>query len=318
MRNISRFLSLTIIALLLIALTAASAQAADSFVTEGVTDGGFPDPLVTLITLNSFTAKAGDAKVTVEWSTASELDNQGFNLWRSTSAAGGPTKINDKLISAKAESVGGADYSLIDTQLKNGTSYYYKLEDIDNKGVSTWHGPVVAVPNFAILPAAPVGAVAKAPAANAAPVGDSPLNAPDPVLPPAFDWSSPGNYDYQVQVSSNPSFPNSAKTVTLPAKSTWTKTKSLTPTVAQQTAIAKLTKAGEPVYVSIIGRDRGGNLNYAPVARFVLPVPLYRRLLAPAAILALLALALAAIKSLIATVRRRRRLLAPSLVGGGK
>ena len=290
-------------------------------ITEGVTEGDFPDPTVTLITLSSFVAEAGDGKVTVKWSTASELDNQGFNLWRATSAAGEPTKINNKLVSAKAESVGGAEYSLIDTKIKNGSTYYYKLEDIDNKGVSSWHGPVVAVPNFAIMTAPPAGAAeeagAKAPGEAApAPINERSLNAPYPVLPRDFKWTSPGSYNYQLQISADPSFPaNEKKTLTLPGKAKWTEAKNLTTTAKQQAAIAKLAEEGKPVYVSVIGRDQRGNLNYAPVSAYSLPVPLYRRLALPAARLAIIALgALATVK--LAALWRRRALNLLTPVGG--
>ncbi len=32
--------------------------------------------------------------------------------------------------------------------MKNGKTYYYKREDIDLSGISTFHGPVKAVPRM--------------------------------------------------------------------------------------------------------------------------------------------------------------------------
>ena len=40
----------------------------------------------------------------------------------------------------------GARYRYTDTGLTNGTPYWYVLEDIDTASVSTFHGPVSAVP----------------------------------------------------------------------------------------------------------------------------------------------------------------------------
>ena len=40
----------------------------------------------------------------------------------------------------------GASYSYIDDTVANGITYYYKLEDVDIYGTSTFHGPVSATP----------------------------------------------------------------------------------------------------------------------------------------------------------------------------
>jgi len=50
------------------------------------------------VTLAWFTATGGDGEVLLEWETASEINNIGFNLWRNTSEAGSYAKLNDSLI----------------------------------------------------------------------------------------------------------------------------------------------------------------------------------------------------------------------------
>ncbi len=96
---------------------------------------------VTLINLTSFTATGGDGEVVLNWTTASEIDNAGFNIWRRTKdKKEGFIKINPTLIPAEGSPVQGATYTYIDTNVKNGITYYYLLEDIDSKGVSTFHG----------------------------------------------------------------------------------------------------------------------------------------------------------------------------------
>jgi len=96
----------------------------------------------TVITLLSFTAESSDDQVTLAWETASELDNEGFNLWRSSAVDGQFVKINNDLIQAQGNETTGASYSFVDSNVTSGTTYYYKLEDIDFYGVSTLHDPI--------------------------------------------------------------------------------------------------------------------------------------------------------------------------------
>jgi hypothetical protein len=97
----------------------------------------------TAVDLVSFTAQAGAGRVTLTWKTAIELDNAGFNLYRAT-PADGPyyTKVNDALIAAQGDAVGGTSYSLVD--VPGYGTFYYELEDVDYNGASTLHGPVEA------------------------------------------------------------------------------------------------------------------------------------------------------------------------------
>jgi hypothetical protein len=102
----------------------------------------------TAINLADFKAIAGYRKVTITWTTASEIDNAGFNVYRSTEENGPYTKINAELISAKGSPATSATYQFIDKPVKNRTTYWYKLEDIDVKGQATMHGPVSAKTGF--------------------------------------------------------------------------------------------------------------------------------------------------------------------------
>jgi hypothetical protein len=99
----------------------------------------------TLIQLASFTATPHAGYVLVEWETASEMDNDGFNLWRSEAEAGPYIQLNADLIPARGGPTSGVSYSYDDEAVTNGVTYWYKLEDVDLYGVSTFHGPVMAV-----------------------------------------------------------------------------------------------------------------------------------------------------------------------------
>jgi len=112
----------------------------------GVAFGACPGCGPTLITLSSFAAVSTFKKVTVSWTTASELDNAGFNIYRSDAADGAYAKINASIIPAEGAPEAGASYSFTDIAANPWKKTYYKLEDIDLNGTSTMHGPVMATP----------------------------------------------------------------------------------------------------------------------------------------------------------------------------
>jgi hypothetical protein len=98
----------------------------------------------TAVNMSSLKATPTSKQVKVEWQTETEVDNAGFNVWR----AEGFQKVNESLIPAEGSSITGADYDFVDEWVLNGKRYFYLLEDIDNKGISTFHGPVKAVPRL--------------------------------------------------------------------------------------------------------------------------------------------------------------------------
>jgi photosystem II stability/assembly factor-like uncharacterized protein len=105
-------------------------------------------PCPTLISLSSFTATPFSKAVVIEWTTAAEIDNAGFNVYRAESAEGPYLKINEDLIFAQGSSTEGSSYEIVDEGLKNRKTYYYQLEDIDFSGQSTFHGPIKATPRW--------------------------------------------------------------------------------------------------------------------------------------------------------------------------
>jgi len=102
----------------------------------------------TYIALSSFIVTPSHKEVAISWSTESEIDNAGFNIYRAEAEDGEYVQINDALIPAEGSSIQGAAYQFNDENVKNRKTYYYKLEDIDLNGVSTMHGPVSAVPRL--------------------------------------------------------------------------------------------------------------------------------------------------------------------------
>jgi hypothetical protein len=113
------------------------------------------DP-TTVVELASFGARPLDGAVELDWQTASEFQNLGFHLHRSTSASGPYERITSFLIPGAGSSATGARYSYLDSGLTNGVTYFYELEDVDASSGSTFHGPVSAVPGAA-APSPPDG-----------------------------------------------------------------------------------------------------------------------------------------------------------------
>jgi hypothetical protein len=102
----------------------------------------YPKP--TAVGLASFEARGGNRAITLQWETASEIDNLGFNLYRAESADGPWTQLNADLIPSNVPpgSLAGATYTFKDQDVWGGTVYYYRLESIDVQGQSEFHGPV--------------------------------------------------------------------------------------------------------------------------------------------------------------------------------
>jgi hypothetical protein len=102
------------------------------------------DPEIpTAVELARFEAWPEGRAIHVEWETATEIDNLGFNLYRADTADGPYVKLNEELIPSQAPgSPEGAVYVWLDSTVQTGRTYYYKLEDVDIYGHTTLHGPV--------------------------------------------------------------------------------------------------------------------------------------------------------------------------------
>ena len=94
------------------------------------------------VTLAGFEAQQQGDAVQVSWETVSELDNLGFNLYRSP-AVDGERMLLAFVPSSAPGSTAGAAYTWQDAAgLVPGQTVYYWLEDVDVSGATTLHGPV--------------------------------------------------------------------------------------------------------------------------------------------------------------------------------
>ncbi len=99
-----------------------------------------PEPRILAVELGSFTAAAISRAVTLSWETESEIDNEGFNMLRSTAPDRSFGPVNTSLIPAEGGPAFAAAYELIDDSVQPGMTYYYLLEDISTSGQRTLHG----------------------------------------------------------------------------------------------------------------------------------------------------------------------------------
>ncbi|HNU04295.1 MAG TPA: GEVED domain-containing protein, partial [Anaerolineae bacterium] len=97
------------------------------------------------VTLASFQAEWVDNQVVIAWDTVSEIDNLGFNLYRSQSPDELGALITTQMVPSQSPgSTQGFSYSVVDSDVTSGNTYWYTLEDLDMSGVATLHGPVSA------------------------------------------------------------------------------------------------------------------------------------------------------------------------------
>ena len=83
------------------------------------------------------------APVRVEWTTETEMNTAGFNLYRGESADGPfGVKVNDQLIPPAADPITGGSYQYIDKTAQPGVTYYYKLEEVEKNGGANSYGPI--------------------------------------------------------------------------------------------------------------------------------------------------------------------------------
>lgn len=106
--------------------------------------GVFTDYVPTAVDLLSFTGTRLADGILLEWQTADEIDNLGFNLYRATSESGTKVKLNVDLIPTNMMpgSLVGGSYSFEDLTATTNETYFYWLEDVDASGTTTMHGPV--------------------------------------------------------------------------------------------------------------------------------------------------------------------------------
>ncbi len=98
------------------------------------------------VLLSSFTARIDKQGVLLQWSTASEFNNQGFEIYRAESADTDPELLASYRNYPELEGAGNTNttrsYRFRDISALFGKTYYYYLEDVAFDGRRMRHGPV--------------------------------------------------------------------------------------------------------------------------------------------------------------------------------
>jgi|WetSurMetagenome_2_1015567.scaffolds.fasta_scaffold98258_1 hypothetical protein len=100
-------------------------------------------PCFLAILFVSLTASSCTAPVRVEWSTETEMNTAGFNLYRGDSAEGPfDVKVNEQLIPPATDPLTGGKYQYVDKAARAGVMYYYRLEEVERNGGTNDFGPI--------------------------------------------------------------------------------------------------------------------------------------------------------------------------------
>jgi hypothetical protein len=109
--------------------------------TFPITGGEHPLP----VTMSSFTAQFTNGSPTLYWTTQSETNNEGWNIYRGTSQNMGQTILVNAggLILGQGTTSEPTDYIYTDQNgVVENTTYYYWLESVDNGGETEMFGPI--------------------------------------------------------------------------------------------------------------------------------------------------------------------------------
>jgi len=116
----------------------------EASVPEGGTVVALDCQEATTIFLSRLQAVPAGRRIRLEWETAWEVNNLGFNVYHSSSRQGPWTRLNRGLLASQPGpgDTGGARYEFLHSGVDLGAENYYLLEEVAADGVATRHGPV--------------------------------------------------------------------------------------------------------------------------------------------------------------------------------
>lgn len=94
------------------------------------------ESIILPVELVSFEGISSENKITLEWNTASEINNKGFDLERSSSIETNFESIS--WIEGHGNSMLPNSYSHDDTNVESGMTYYYRLKQLDYDGTASY------------------------------------------------------------------------------------------------------------------------------------------------------------------------------------
>ncbi|MCB0289379.1 MAG: T9SS type A sorting domain-containing protein [Calditrichaeota bacterium] len=100
------------------------------------------------VALRAFTVEALAGKIRLRWTTESEVNNLGFEVYRAPALDGEYQKIasyeNDNRLEGAGNSNTAVTYTFEDETVQPEVAYWYQIADVDLQGVRTFHGPLEA------------------------------------------------------------------------------------------------------------------------------------------------------------------------------
>jgi hypothetical protein len=89
----------------------------------------------------------------LKWSTASEVDNFGFDIYRSTSEDGSFERLTSQPIPGAGTVDAPSYYEYRDTSIDTGVEYFYYVESISVDGIRERFSPIIRAPAKGMKPA---------------------------------------------------------------------------------------------------------------------------------------------------------------------
>ena len=120
--------------------TTAAPKVVNLTLAQNYLDADFGYIVPTAVNLASFAAQAKAQGVMVRWTTSYEQGQEGFQVWRSTSADGQYKPVSPVIGAMNSET--GASYEWLDATATGG-AYWYKLQSLPD---GQFFGPVSSVP----------------------------------------------------------------------------------------------------------------------------------------------------------------------------
>ncbi|MCZ6679553.1 MAG: T9SS type A sorting domain-containing protein, partial [Candidatus Poribacteria bacterium] len=114
-------------------------DAGAAYVYEAIADASLP------VELAAFAGSMTPDGIRLQWRTASETNNLGFHVYRSTAKDGNYVRITPALIRGHGTVATPYDYSFVDDTAVERQTYWYLIEDVDFSGVTERSDPIQVV-----------------------------------------------------------------------------------------------------------------------------------------------------------------------------
>jgi hypothetical protein len=102
-------------------------------------------PVHVPVELAKFSVEAKPGYIMVSWTTQSETENLGFQIYKSASKDGEKEQVNNKIINGAINSQTRSDYNFEDRDVSANATYYYWLGDVSLDGTIAYHGPIKVI-----------------------------------------------------------------------------------------------------------------------------------------------------------------------------